>query len=60
MPGKILITDKVHDVLITRLKESGCEVTYDTSVDNQALEEIIHLYDGIIINSKIIMNKSRI
>ncbi|MEY3422999.1 MAG: hypothetical protein RIR48_3329 [Bacteroidota bacterium] len=60
MPGKILITDKVHDVLITRLKESGCEVTYDTSVDNQALEEIIHLYDGMIINSKIIMNKSRI
>lgn len=60
MPGKILITDKVHDVLITRLKESGCEVTYDTSVDNKALEEIIHLYDGIIINSKIIMNKSRI
>jgi D-3-phosphoglycerate dehydrogenase / 2-oxoglutarate reductase len=60
MPRKILITDKVHDVLITRLKESGCEVTYDTSVDNKALEEIIHLYDGIIINSKIIMNKSRI
>ncbi len=60
MPGKILITDKVHDVLITRLKESGCEVTYDTSVDNKALEEIIHLYDGIINNSKIIMNKSRI
>ena len=60
MPGKILITDKVHDVLNTRLKESGCEVNYDTSVDNKILDDIIHLYDGIIINSKIIMNKSRI
>jgi D-3-phosphoglycerate dehydrogenase len=60
MPVKILITDKVHDVLINSLTQKKCEVTYDTSVNNQALEKIIHLYDGIIINSKIIMDKSMI
>lgn len=38
MPVKILITDKVHDVLINSLTEKKCEVTYDTSVNNQALE----------------------
>lgn len=60
MPGKILITDKVHDILISKLKSKHCEVIYDTSVDNDRLEEIIGDYDGVIINSKIIMNKTRI
>lgn len=60
MPGKILITDKVHEILISKLKSKHCEVIYDTSVDNDKLEEIIDEYDGVIINSKIIMNKSRI
>jgi D-3-phosphoglycerate dehydrogenase len=57
---KILITDKVHDVLIQGLEQEGCSVTYDTSIDNAALDRIIHLFDGIIINSKIIMDRDRI
>ena len=57
---KILITDKVHHALIDELKDKGCEVTYDTEVDNNILDDIIHTFDGIVINSKIKMDKERI
>ena len=57
---KILVTDKVHPILIDSLRAYGADVTYDTTIDNTKLDEIIHLYDGIVINSKIIMDPSRI
>jgi D-3-phosphoglycerate dehydrogenase / 2-oxoglutarate reductase len=57
---KILITDKVHPLLIEGLESAHCLVTYDTAMDNTRLDEMIHQFDGIIINSKIIMNQSRI
>jgi D-3-phosphoglycerate dehydrogenase len=60
MAKNVLITDKVHPVLIEKLTASGCDVVYDTSLNNESLDLIIHIFDGIIINSKIIMNKSRI
>ncbi|MFZ1751908.1 MAG: NAD(P)-dependent oxidoreductase [Saprospiraceae bacterium] len=60
MIKKILITDKVHHLLIDGLKGLGCEVIYDTSVDNATLNNIIGQFDGVIINSKIIMDKARI
>lgn len=57
---KILITDKVHPLLIDGLQSENCTVTYDTTIDNEKLDNIIQQYDGIIINSKIIMDKARI
>jgi D-3-phosphoglycerate dehydrogenase / 2-oxoglutarate reductase len=60
MSGKVLITDKVHPLLIEGLQNAGLQVVYDTSVDNYVLDQIIHQYDGLVINSKIIMNKDRI
>lgn len=57
---KVLITDKVHPLLIEGLKDMGFIVDYDTSVENEQLEKIIDQYEGIIINSKIIMNHVRI
>lgn len=57
---KILITDKVHDLLPQGLTNLGFEVTYDTSVDTMRLDEIIHQFHGIVINSRILMDKSRI
>ncbi len=57
---KVLITDKVHPLLVDKLSEIGFHVDYDTSVNNEKLEAIIHQYEGIIINSKIIMNPYRI
>nr|HMU04376.1 hydroxyacid dehydrogenase [Saprospiraceae bacterium] len=60
MLKRVLITDKVHDLLPVGLKELGFSVDYDTSVDNAKLDKIIHEYDGIIINSKIILDQARI
>jgi len=58
--NKILITDKVHPLLIKGLESENCVVTYDTAMDNTRLDGVIHQFDGIIINSKIIMNQTRI
>lgn len=60
MNQRVLITDKVHPVLIEGLMQEGYEIDYDTSVDNEKLDNIIHNYVGIIINSKILMNAGRI
>ena len=60
MNGKILITDKVHPLLVEGLTDIGFEVNYDTSVDMTTLGAIIGLYDGIIINSKIKMYQEMI
>lgn len=57
---KVLITDKVHPLLLSEFQSQGWEVDYDTSVDNLRLDQIIDQYDGLVINSKIIMNKPRI
>jgi D-3-phosphoglycerate dehydrogenase len=57
---KVLITDNVHPLLINGLKELGYEVDYDTSIDMNSLRNIIHLYDGMVINSKIKMHKEMI
>ena len=57
MLKRVLITDKVHQLLPKGLEELGFFVDYDTAVDNNKLDEIIQNYDGIIINSKIILAK---
>jgi D-3-phosphoglycerate dehydrogenase / 2-oxoglutarate reductase len=57
---KILITDKVHPLLIEGLEHSGFDVLYDTSVENEVLRDIIDAYTGVIINSKIRMDVSMI
>lgn len=56
---KVLITDKVHPYMIEAFQSCGWQVDYDTSVDNAMLERIIHQFDGIIINSKIIMDRQK-
>jgi len=60
MVQKILITDKVHPILIEGLTDAGFLIDYDTTVDNVTLDTIIDQYVGIIINSRILMNRSRI
>ncbi len=60
MQSKVLITDKVHSLLVEGLVKTGYSVHYDTNIDNQALERIIQDYEGLIINSKIQMNPQRI
>jgi D-3-phosphoglycerate dehydrogenase / 2-oxoglutarate reductase len=60
MKPKVLITDKVHPCLIDGLTAYGYEVYYDTSVDQVKLREIIKAYQGLVINSKIIMDRAMI
>jgi D-3-phosphoglycerate dehydrogenase / 2-oxoglutarate reductase len=57
---KVLITDKVHPLLIDGLRELGFTVDYDVSVNLEILPNIIEHYVGLIINSKIIMSKEMI
>jgi D-3-phosphoglycerate dehydrogenase len=60
MKPKVLITDYVHDVLPKTLIKNGYEVYYDQNVNNDILEKIIHEYTGIVINSKILLDKDKI
>ena len=59
MKPKVLITDYVHDILPDTLIKNGYEVHYDQSVNNDILETIIHLYEGVVINSKILLDKNK-
>jgi D-3-phosphoglycerate dehydrogenase / 2-oxoglutarate reductase len=60
MKRKILITDKVHPLLIEGLEKLDFTVDYDTSIDMQQLPYIIGNYRGIVINSKIKMHREMI
>lgn len=51
--SKALITDYVHPLLISGLKERGYDVDYDTSINMDLLPSIIHEYELVVINSKI-------
>lgn len=57
---KVLITDKVHPYMIEKFQSFGWQVNYDTNIDNKLLDHIVHLYDGIIINSKITMDRQKL
>ncbi|MEE9439906.1 MAG: NAD(P)-dependent oxidoreductase [Saprospiraceae bacterium] len=57
---KVLVTDYVHPSLISGLENRGYIVDYDKSVNMDVLPDVIHKYDGVIINSKIRMYKDTI
>lgn len=58
--AKVLITDAVHNSIIQAIEKLEYEVDYIPKMPYDALGPIIHKYEGIIINSKIIMNKQMI
>lgn len=58
--NSILITDKVHDLLPSKLRSMGYDVEYDTNITLEKLPNIIHRYIGIVINSKIVMDRKLI
>jgi D-3-phosphoglycerate dehydrogenase len=57
---KILITDYVHQVLITRLIAEGFSVDYLPNINYNQFLAVVRNYRGLVINSKIKMNKSAI
>jgi D-3-phosphoglycerate dehydrogenase / 2-oxoglutarate reductase len=58
MVKKILVTDDVHEVLMDGLKGLGFEIDYEPNITNEAVHRIIGDYEGLIINSKIMVDKA--
>lgn len=54
---RVLITDGVHPVLIEGLTAGGYCCDYMPSISLEDVRAIIHQYQGIIINSKITVNR---
>lgn len=57
---RVLITDGVHPVLIERLEEAGFNIDYHIHYTSSDVKEVIHIYEGIVINSKISFDKDLI
>jgi D-3-phosphoglycerate dehydrogenase / 2-oxoglutarate reductase len=55
---KVLITDDVHDVLIKGLSDAGYHCDYQPGISLNEVHGLIHQYQGIVINSKIIVDKN--
>ena len=54
---KVLITDKVHPKLFSGFEALGFEYDYNPDIRLEEVRTIIQDYDGIIINSKIIVDE---
>ncbi len=57
---KILITDNCHEDLIEGLRSHGNEVDYLPHLSLDEIDEMIEAYDGIIINTRVRMDRRRI
>ncbi len=55
--GKILITDELHPLLKEGLEQDGFAVDYRPSISEAEVLEIIHDYEGLVINSKVYAGK---
>jgi D-3-phosphoglycerate dehydrogenase / 2-oxoglutarate reductase len=58
MVKKVLVTDDVHEVLMNGLKGLGFEIDYEPNITNEAVHRIIGGYEGLIINSKIMVDRA--
>ena len=55
---KVLVTDDVHPLLMKGLQALGFTCFYQPDITNEAVHEVIHDYEGLIINSKIMVDKA--
>ena len=55
---KVLVTDDVHPLLMKGLEALGFTCFYQPDITNEAVHEVIHDYEGLIINSKIMVDKA--
>jgi len=53
----VLITDVVHPLLIAGLTEAGFECHYQPEIDPKKVPDMVAPYEGIVINSKILVDK---
>ena len=57
MLKKVLITDGVHPLLIEGLKVEGFDCDYRPAISLEDVRQIVEEYDGLIINSKILVDR---
>jgi D-3-phosphoglycerate dehydrogenase / 2-oxoglutarate reductase len=57
MLKKVLITDSVHPILIEGLESDGFQCDYQPSISLDAVRKIIGDYEGLIVNSKILVDR---
>lgn len=50
---KVLFVDSTHPVLPEKLKSAGLQVDYQPEITKTEVEEIIQLYDGVVVRSKL-------
>ncbi len=55
---KVLVTDDVHPLLMKGLESLGFICFYQPDITNEAVLEVIGDYEGLIINSKIMVEKA--
>ena len=55
---KVIITCKAHDLLLKQLQEKGYEVIYEPAITHAALTELIHDVTGIIVTTRLQIDKS--
>jgi len=51
--GKVLITDGVHPIMFSGLENLGFDYIYNPSISLEEVHQVIHNYEGIVVNSKI-------
>jgi len=55
---KVFVTDGVHPLLIEGLEELGFHCDYQPKISLEKVRDMVQDYEGIIINSKILMDKA--
>lgn len=55
--GTVLVTDGVHPLLLEGFKKAGFDYDYRPKISLEATRAIIQDYEGLIINSKILVDK---
>ena len=55
---KVIITAKVHDYLKEKLSKNGFEIIYEPQITYGQLETIIHQAEGLIVTTRLIIDKT--
>jgi len=56
----VLVTDYVHSVLLDGLHTLGYQTTYAPEMTRKEMEELLHLYKGVVINTRCAIDKKAI